>query len=1012
MASELSAVDLCLSGQLVHSQSGVVTPFVLRADPLSQTSDGTTPASALCSLSSASFAPPRVILQCGATSKLVLLPDTWEELRSLAAQLLADSCESKQLNEGESGHAQPNQREAEPKRPNEDDSGALSAVGEVLLRSAAEGALVESLAVLRDGDRLVVESTFSEASSEEDHRTQGESRGVPGRELARRARAERRSDELTSGSSRMRFGSFSQEEFDLLSAENRTYRLQINEKREVTAESGIQLLSMIRAGLVQLATSSVDTQLNLVINKASEDSSPLGFASVTLELPSTSDTAPTASNSSGRGGGGGGNSGRGRPVTRSLSPLASSKGAGKNSSRGIRFHRRNRVASALGVDTSPAANALRSSSVDDALATSTTSASTNSAQRNSGTLSPTSNDSFPGSPQGFLSLLSNDERGLLKDAPSVLSSSPDSDPSTSAAAAAVGTAPTRSHQNLSRFASLLPSEWLDKDSTNPSPRGGGSADSPRLSPVEKMILTKKAQRVSTNNIKRRRNKSEPPTRLIPSTNLLELLGWTIAHHEEKNHRLAFLAAYKDFVSPSKLLGLWIGIFEAAHTEAEKDLSIRFLCEWLNARYAEDFYHNPAANVLEIILDMPDLGDEDRTRLHMLSVKGLREAKVLGKHISIQQVLQPEARPDIIHLNIVDMPSKKIALALSQTAWQVFRMIRLEQMKLVVNRERPNRVHGAIPPVQVLSRYFSRVASWVVTEIVTCTSVAQAVIRLGQMILIMKHLKALNNFDTLLAICAGLKSPFISRLSEVWKRLPDKSMAIYRKLLSSVSPHRNFRAYRHLMIRSVPPIIPFMVIMLRDVASCLRVPKYLDAQHHVINETYVRSLGKMDAALSHCQSGSLPSLNDDNLLLYARVLPHESEEKLFFYSGQLERVTERQGITASSFFDEADIGSAPDVWISFLSDTLPLSDEEAQWLSPDSDGGFSGGEDEEEDEDVAPVASLSSRSSSSRVASASSSNSNLTLSSKSLSFSGSESSQVVQPNRKSASSSRILLQRQS
>jgi RasGEF domain len=59
------------------------------------------------------------------------------------------------------------------------------------------------------------------------------------------------------------------------------------------------------------------------------------------------------------------------------------------------------------------------------------------------------------------------------------------------------------------------------------------------------------------------------------------------------------------------------------------------------------------------------------------------------------------------------------------------------MKVVVNRDRPNKLYGALSPVQVLSRYFSRVSSWVATEVVSCTSVPEAVARLTQLILIMK-----------------------------------------------------------------------------------------------------------------------------------------------------------------------------------------------------------------------------------------------------------------------------------
>jgi hypothetical protein len=142
---------------------------------------------------------------------------------------------------------------------------------------------------------------------------------------------------------------------------------------------------------------------------------------------------------------------------------------------------------------------------------------------------------------------------------------------------------------------------------------------------------------------------------------------------------------------------------------------------------------------------------------------------------------------------------------------------------------------------------------------------------------------------------------------------------------------------------------------RLLSLCLSLPPYMSltfsASRHSfppplrsssqVNHTYIRSLGKMEATLLHCQSNTLPPLNDDDLLAYTRVLPHENEERLLFYGVRLSRHEE----APAPCFGEMGVDRAPDVWISFLADTLPLSDEEVHWLSPDS------GEDVDEDQIV-------------------------------------------------------------
>jgi hypothetical protein len=185
--------------------------------------------------------------------------------------------------------------------------------------------------------------------------------------------------------------------------------------------------------------SNLDTQLNLVIRKASEDHDTLG-------LPQ-----------------------RGNDVV--LCGVSGSLSSQPHASKTVRKGGR-----ANSLDESPAAQpSLRVDTTDSALRLPSVDAAspTTTASPNSGT--------FPGAPKGFLSLLSTDERGLLKDVPSLVSSSPNSDPTTTPAPVAI-----------SRFASLLPAEWLDKDACiSPSPRDSDAAV--RLSPVEKLILSKKTQ---------------------------------------------------------------------------------------------------------------------------------------------------------------------------------------------------------------------------------------------------------------------------------------------------------------------------------------------------------------------------------------------------------------------------------------------------------------------------------------------------------------------------------------
>lgn len=69
--------------------------------------------------------------------------------------------------------------------------------------------------------------------------------------------------------------------------------------------------------------------------------------------------------------------------------------------------------------------------------------------------------------------------------------------------------------------------------------------------------------------------------------------------------------------------------------------------------------------------------------------------------------------------------------------------------------------------------------------------------------------------SLFAITLGLSNVSVSRLTQLWDKLPSKLRRQYAEFESLLDPSRNHRAYRMLISKMHPPIIPFVPLLLKD-----------------------------------------------------------------------------------------------------------------------------------------------------------------------------------------------------
>lgn len=111
-----------------------------------------------------------------------------------------------------------------------------------------------------------------------------------------------------------------------------------------------------------------------------------------------------------------------------------------------------------------------------------------------------------------------------------------------------------------------------------------------------------------------------------------------------------------------------------------------------------------------------------------------------------------------------------------------------------------------------------------------TNVSKRVQLLRKFIKLASHCKDSQNLHSFFAIVMGLSNIAVSRLSQTWEKLPGKMKKLFEEFETIMDPSRNHRVYRLTVSKMMPPIIPFMPLLMKDMTFT-----------HEGNKTYFESL---------------------------------------------------------------------------------------------------------------------------------------------------------------------------
>jgi hypothetical protein len=105
--------------------------------------------------------------------------------------------------------------------------------------------------------------------------------------------------------------------------------------------------------------------------------------------------------------------------------------------------------------------------------------------------------------------------------------------------------------------------------------------------------------------------------------------------------------------------------------------------------------------------------------------------------------------------------------------------------------------------------------WVVGAILREVDVKKRAAAVKFFVMVADRCYFLRNYNSLMAILAGLNSSPIHRLRRTWELLSTRTHGMLETLKKVMAPVRNFASYREALRSNQPPCIPFLGVYLTD-----------------------------------------------------------------------------------------------------------------------------------------------------------------------------------------------------
>lgn len=307
--------------------------------------------------------------------------------------------------------------------------------------------------------------------------------------------------------------------------------------------------------------------------------------------------------------------------------------------------------------------------------------------------------------------------------------------------------------------------------------------------------------------------SDEDDRILVGGEIFTLFQYLIYHSKSTENLSSFLCMYRNFTDSNqlvielrKVVQLWIEKkTEDLHHDPIYQQICRIVQQWIEHYFILDFWKNAALleKILEIISFLPSIASFRLQKLLEFKLSDCAEIAYRKPNRKETVALGVEHQIDLYSLSSID-----VAKQLTILEFEMFQEI--DPARVISSTDRKETV-----AIQKMIERFNITSHWVATAIVIEPEKKKRVTVIKFFLEVAESCLECNNFNTALAITAGLTISPISRLSKTWEAIPKKSQESFQKLSSLMDGHHNFANYREILNSSQLPCLPYFGIFLRD-----------------------------------------------------------------------------------------------------------------------------------------------------------------------------------------------------
>ena len=292
----------------------------------------------------------------------------------------------------------------------------------------------------------------------------------------------------------------------------------------------------------------------------------------------------------------------------------------------------------------------------------------------------------------------------------------------------------------------------------------------------------------------------------------ETLDWLLRRVDDEHflqETTFFIFGYRSFASSTDLLDRLVDISESA--DCPKERLFEFVRVW--ARLTPEF----GSGLLQRLLTLKDLPTTVANDLKLQLLRAQQSA--VSASDGPADALSPRGA-GFGNTAKAEWTTTQFAEQITLLEAELFYRIRFEEF-LGFRSSEEEKTESA-PNLTKLAQRFNHVSHWVTTSVISAKGQKQRVHEIERFISMMDALRALHNYDGLMAVMSGLNNSAIARLKQDWEHVGADKKAAFAASEALMDSSRNFRAYREELdhVRSSSGIqggvIPYIALHLRDI----------------------------------------------------------------------------------------------------------------------------------------------------------------------------------------------------